>query len=463
MANNALTTTLALGIGFTIATANQGQLNVITAPSSAGGVTSVFGRGGDVVAQNGDYSSGQVTNTSAVGGATVSDALNTLRSVGGQLSGTLPNPNVVGISETSGPTNLAIGAIADGQALVRSGATITGVTPIAAPANPGDDGKIPRAIGGTFVYVAGTTNDVWQYNGTSWVSANIVNANINSAAGINGTKTDGIFGALTVTTTGKLQSNSAATPILELGSTAAGAGHFATVGVIRGNNVFNISARDTADANNVSVLDYNVLTVNTIQLGENSSRVNTIFYFASALHGWRIGVNTVFQVKSTGVVVAGSMAFDAAASTPNVIQNPSSSDGVKTNMLVQAQAFSGTGTGTSGDLQLFGGDCTASGAVTSQTAGNVVMRGGISSGSSGTRVNGFVSITTPGGTQLMKLDSTGIGVFAHATSAQRTLTDNSTGVAANQLVDVGAAFNQANINNNFASIRAALAAYGWVN
>lgn len=48
--------------------------------------------------------------------------------VGGQLSGTLPNPNVVGIRESGGPTNLSIGAIADGQSLVRSGSTIIGAS-----------------------------------------------------------------------------------------------------------------------------------------------------------------------------------------------------------------------------------------------------------------------------------------------------------------------------------------------
>lgn len=47
---------------------------------------------------------------------------------GGDLAGTYPNPDVVAITETSGPTQLTIGAIADGQILTRSGATLVGTS-----------------------------------------------------------------------------------------------------------------------------------------------------------------------------------------------------------------------------------------------------------------------------------------------------------------------------------------------
>lgn len=46
---------------------------------------------------------------------------------GGDLAGTYPNPLVVGLVEAGGPTDLAIGPISTGQALVRSGGTILGV------------------------------------------------------------------------------------------------------------------------------------------------------------------------------------------------------------------------------------------------------------------------------------------------------------------------------------------------
>lgn len=67
-----------------------------------------------------------------------------------------------------------------------------------------------------------------------------------------------------------------------------------------------------------------------------------------------------------------------------------------------------------------------------------------------------------GGTTRIEINGTGIGVFGATPVSQRTLTDNTTGTPASQLVDVGAAYNQATINSNFASIRQVLSQYGWV-
>ncbi len=54
----------------------------------------------------------------------------------GQASGAANATKVTGITESSGPTALAIGAIADGQYLKRSGASIIGATIVAASGNP---------------------------------------------------------------------------------------------------------------------------------------------------------------------------------------------------------------------------------------------------------------------------------------------------------------------------------------
>lgn len=163
-------------------------------PGGGGGaVTSVFGRTGAVIANTNDYDSDQIANHSGVTGSSVTAALNT-------LSAAIPT----------------FGGISNGQALVKAGGNIVGLsgsltndvmqwngtawvaaqlTPIVTPpANPGDNGAVPIANAGDFSYVKGTVvNQVLAWNGTSWAAAapgttpNVSNAAAGLAPIITGT------------------------------------------------------------------------------------------------------------------------------------------------------------------------------------------------------------------------------------------------------------------------------------
>lgn len=76
---NSLVTSLPVGTQIALNSSNQGPVQAVVDVGGAGGVTSIFGRTGAVVAQSGDYTASQITNTSTrVPGANVAAALDDL-------------------------------------------------------------------------------------------------------------------------------------------------------------------------------------------------------------------------------------------------------------------------------------------------------------------------------------------------------------------------------------------------
>ena len=91
---------------------------------------------------------------------------------GGDLDGTYPNPSVVALTESSGPTQLDIGAISDGQLVARSGTDVKGGN-----VSLVDNGNFGPALGAIRIAssVAGATFGEMQLPATFYMCAGVAN------------------------------------------------------------------------------------------------------------------------------------------------------------------------------------------------------------------------------------------------------------------------------------------------
>jgi hypothetical protein len=403
---NALTTTQPLGQQFQIQTINAGVMGFSVDPGGAGGVTSVFGRAGAVVAQNGDYTASQVTNDSAVAGATVAAALNTLNAT----------IDLTGSRVAVGPANTFLGS---------NGTTNQWLPVFTAPASPGDNGKFPQASSGNFAYFGATTQGqsiTWDTT-TGWVAGNN-------------------FGAQTMVTTDGWVAN-ASTGYIRLGLAAgsgAGVASAASAGNIRGargTNGFQLFVRNNGDTADITVLTTDTVG-STLQLG------NTAAGSLSPLIAAPSGGTITLRINSSATQVQlTSTTFSSLVPTISFFSTVASP--------VIQQQLTSTASATGQKLALNAQDCNGA----SSTGGALDIRPG-----SGTTAGGLGRLTSGGGAvalgQRIGWNDTGVGLYTTTPVAQATrvgqLTDSTTGTPSSTIGDVGAAFSQSTLNNIHASL-----------
>ena len=373
-------------------------------PGGGGGaVTSVFGRVGAVVANVGDYDSGQVTNVSGVAGATVTAALNSLAAtIAGLTSTSIANASgVAGATVTAALNTLA-------AAVVVAGTLVTNLAQGQVPATGGTAGNalIATALGST-----------WSTN----------------------------FQAQSLTTTGNLILNNAASFIRMGLVPGSGAGSAASDGDIRWPNDVagvgsSLKARNAADSQDIVVLAYSSAAGSSVGLGDPGGSVALIDIVGSTTQ--IRGAGTLIIGMLTGVRIDGALVnFNNTVSAPTISQSQSAAAGQVLTLAAQGSTGAAGGglvlQSGAGSTAITPGTWTAKTGATTVLVFTTTATSQADFQSTNLLTNGFVSLgATPSasGDLRVKHGFTWSG-RNQANSADRTIV--SWGVAANNAIVVG--------------------------
>ncbi len=236
-----------------------------------------------------------------------------------------------------------------------------------APTNPGDNGKVTVASAGDFVYVGGSATGqllIWNNATPAWAAGNDI-------------------GAQNLTTTGGFIANDGTNGFLRLGlasGSGAGAASAASAGQIRGargTNGFIFNIRNNGDTADLVAISSDTASGPTLNIGSTAASgfVTVIAAPTAGTVTLRVG-SSAAQVQ----LANGTFAIGVAATNFSGVANTTL--GMSITASATAFNFNITGQATSA----VGG-----------TGGPIIITGGVTSGASGTRTGGFVSLISGAG------------------------------------------------------------------